>query len=161
MHEQFDRHLAQAENVRSLFIALNDEVFENRLTAVALIGRLAMHNPAYVMPSLRKALIQLLTELEYSTVTYVSLFNCRNVLRVSYRRNREECTHLLTQLVSATQRLIKPYAAPMIRVLLPKANDSNATVAANVLMCLGELTCVSGEDVLTNVPELMQIIIAK
>jgi phosphatidylinositol kinase/protein kinase (PI-3 family) len=68
LHERFDKHLAQAENVRSLFIALNDEVFENRVTAVALIGRLAKHNPAYVMPSLRKALIQLLTELEYSTV---------------------------------------------------------------------------------------------
>ncbi len=68
LHERFDKHLAQAENVRSLFIALNDEVFENRLIAVNLIGRLALHNPAYVMPSLRKTLIQLLTELEYSSV---------------------------------------------------------------------------------------------
>jgi FKBP12-rapamycin complex-associated protein len=68
LHERFDKHLAQAENVRSLFIALNDEDFENRTVAVGLIGRLAKHNPAYVMPSLRKALIQLLTELEYSTV---------------------------------------------------------------------------------------------
>jgi FKBP12-rapamycin complex-associated protein len=68
LHERFDKHLAQAENVRSLFIALNDEHFENRKVAVDLIGRLALHNPAYVMPSLRKALIQLLTELEYSTV---------------------------------------------------------------------------------------------
>lgn len=71
LHERFDKHLAQAENVRSLFVALNDEVFENRLTAVGLIGRLAVHNPAYVMPSLRKTLIQLLTELEYSAVSYV------------------------------------------------------------------------------------------
>jgi serine/threonine-protein kinase mTOR len=145
LHEQFDRHLAQAENVRSLFIALNDEVFENRVTAVGLIGRLAMHNPAYVMPSLRKALIQLLTELEYSTVT----------------RNREECTQLLTELVGATQRLIKPYALPMISVLIKKANDPNATVAANVLMCLGELACVGGEDVRPHIPELMEIILAK
>jgi phosphatidylinositol kinase/protein kinase (PI-3 family) len=75
LHEKFDKHLAQAENVRSLFIALNDEVFENRMIAVGLIGRLARHNPAYVMPSLRKALIQLLTELEYSTVLYVFLIS--------------------------------------------------------------------------------------
>jgi FKBP12-rapamycin complex-associated protein len=71
LHERFDKHLAQAENVRYLFIALNDEVFENRATAVGLIGRLAEHNPAYVMPSLQKAFIQLLTELEYSTVMCV------------------------------------------------------------------------------------------
>ncbi len=38
LNEQFDRHLSQAENVRSLFIALNDEVFENRVTAATLIG---------------------------------------------------------------------------------------------------------------------------
>ncbi|RDB15759.1 Serine/threonine-protein kinase tor2, partial [Hypsizygus marmoreus] len=145
LHERFDKHLAQAENVRSLFIALNDEAFENRVTAVGLIGRLAKHNPAYVMPSLRKALIQLLTELEYSTVL----------------RNREECTRLLTLLVSATQRLIKPYALPMLRVLLQKANDTNPTVAANVLMCLGELTCVGAEDAMPHVPELMQVIISR
>ena len=72
LSERFDKHLSQAENVRSLFIALNDEIFENRLTAVGLIGRLALHNPAYVMPSLRKMLIQLLTELEYSSTVCVS-----------------------------------------------------------------------------------------
>ena len=71
LDDRFDKHLAQAEYVRSLFIALNDEIFGNRVLAIALIGRLAMHNPAYVMPSLRKALIQLLTELEYSTITCV------------------------------------------------------------------------------------------
>ena len=71
MHERFDKHLAQAENVKALFVALNDEVFEIRLIAIGLIGRLAMHNPAYVMPSLRKALIQFLNELEYATAMYV------------------------------------------------------------------------------------------
>lgn len=49
----------------------------------------------------------------------------------------------------------------MLLVLLPKANDSNPTIAANVLMCLGELTCVGGEDVLPHVPELMQVIMTK
>ncbi|KAG9313026.1 phosphatidylinositol 3-kinase [Chiua virens] len=145
LHERFDKHLAQAENVRSIFISLNDEVFENRVTAVGLIGRLAKHNPAYVMPSLRKTLIQLLTELEYATVT----------------RNREDCTRLLTLLVSATQRLIRPYALPILRVLVPKANDSNPAVAANVLMCLGELAAVGGEDVTPHIPELMHVIISR
>ncbi|THV05541.1 FAT-domain-containing protein [Dendrothele bispora CBS 962.96] len=145
LHERFDKHLAQAENVRSLFIALNDEVYENRVTAVNLIGRLAKHNPAYVMPSLRKALIQLLTELEYSTV----------------RRSREECTRLLTLLVSATQRIIKPYALPMLRALLEKANDPNPVVAAHILMCMGELTCAGGESAMIYIPQLMNVIMVK
>lgn len=84
-----------------------------------------------------------------------------HVISKNLSRNREECTKLLTLLVSATQRLIKPYALPMLRVLIQKANDNNATVAANVLMCLGELSCVGGEDVEPHVPELMNIIIAK
>jgi FKBP12-rapamycin complex-associated protein len=71
LDEKFDRHLAQAENVRSLFIAMNDEVFRNREVAITVIGRLAALNPAYVMPSLRKSLIQLITELEYTTAMLV------------------------------------------------------------------------------------------
>ncbi|KAF5387292.1 hypothetical protein D9757_005800 [Collybiopsis confluens] len=145
LHERFDKHLAQAENVRSLFIALNDEVFENRLKAVNLIGRLAKHNPAYVMPSLRKALIQLLTELEYSTV----------------RRSREECTHILTALIQATQRIIKPYAIPMLSVLLDKADDPNPNVAAHIMLSLGELTCAAGESALPHIPKLMPVIMSK
>lgn len=46
----FDRHLAQAQNVRSMFIVLNDESIENRMLAVELIGRMSVYNPAYVCP---------------------------------------------------------------------------------------------------------------
>ena len=49
----------------------------------------------------------------------------------------------------------------MLRVLLLKANDGNAAVATNILMCLGELTCVGGEDTMPHVPELMQVIMAR
>jgi phosphatidylinositol kinase/protein kinase (PI-3 family) len=49
----------------------------------------------------------------------------------------------------------------MLRVLLPKASDPNPAVAASVIMCLGELACVGGEDVMPHVPDLMQVIIAK
>lgn len=65
----------------------------------------------------------------------------------------------MTLLVNATQRLIKPYALSLLRALLPKANDPNASVAANILMCLGELACVGGDDVLPHVPELMEVIL--
>lgn len=83
------------------------------------------------------------------------------IWRFVSRRSREECTRLLTLLVSATQRLIKPYALPMLRALLPKANDSNPTVASNILMCMGELACVGGEDILPHVPEIMDVILTR
>lgn len=58
LDERFDTHLAQAENLQALFVALNDEVFEIRELAICTIGRLSSMNPAFVMPFLRKMLIQ-------------------------------------------------------------------------------------------------------
>lgn len=50
----------------------------------------------------------------------------------------------------------------MLRVLLDKAkaNDSSVAVAANILMCLGELASVAGEDSTVHIQELMQLIMA-
>ena len=71
LEKDYDRHLAQVENVRLLFMVLNDDSYAVRIRAVRIIGRLANMTPGAIMPSLRKVLIQLLTELEYSTDVYV------------------------------------------------------------------------------------------
>ncbi|KAK2626869.1 hypothetical protein QTJ16_004044 [Diplocarpon rosae] len=143
LDERFDRHLAKAENIRTLFFALNDEVFSIREVAIAIIGRLTHVNPAYVIPSLRKVLIQMLTELEFSDVA----------------RNKEESAKLLSLLVQNSQRLIKPYVDPMVTVLLPKASDPNPAVAGTILKAIGDLATVGGEDMMPYLKELMPIII--
>lgn len=143
LDERFDPHLAKAENIRTLFFALNDEVFAIREVAISIIGRLARHNPAYVIPSLRKTLIQMLTELEFSDVA----------------RNKEESAKLLSLLVQNAQGLIKPYVEPMINVLLPKASEQNPAVAATILKAIGELATVGGEDMLPYKNKLMPLII--
>ncbi|GHJ88255.1 hypothetical protein NliqN6_4657 [Naganishia liquefaciens] len=144
LDEKFDRHLAQAENVRSLFIAMNDEVFRNREVAITIIGRLAALNPAYVMPSLRKSLIQLITELEYTTA----------------RKQKEESARLLCLLIGASTSLIKPYAPPMLSVLLKTASakDSSPAVTSYCLACLGELARVGGEEIAPSVDRIMALI---
>lgn len=58
LDERFDAHLAQAESLQALFVALNDEVFEIRELAICTISHLSCINPAFVMPFLRKMLIQ-------------------------------------------------------------------------------------------------------
>ncbi|KAM0327427.1 hypothetical protein ACHAQA_005713 [Verticillium albo-atrum] len=143
LDERFDRHLAKAENIRTLFFALNDEVFSIREVAISIIGRLARHNPAYVIPSLRKTLIQLLTELEFSDVA----------------RNKEESAKLLSLLVQNAQGLVKPYVDPMMSVLIPKARDPTPVVAATILRAIGELAMVGGEDILPYKDRLMPLII--
>jgi FKBP12-rapamycin complex-associated protein len=140
---RFDRHLGKAENVRTLFLALNDEVFTIREAAMTIIGRLTNINPAYVFPSLRKVLIQLLTDIEYSNSA----------------RNKEESAKLISHLVGASSKLIKPYVQPMIKVLLPKARDLNPEVASTTLQAIGNLADVGGEDMKEFIPELMTILI--
>ncbi|KAJ3215347.1 phosphatidylinositol kinase- protein kinase tor1 [Dinochytrium kinnereticum] len=140
---QFDRHLAHPENIRALFIALNDEMFVIRELAVTIIGRLSALNPAYVMPSLRKTLIQLLTELQYSAVSL----------------QKEESSKLLGHLIAGAQRLVKPYVEPILKVLLPKIKDPSPGVAARVLTALGELSQVGGEDLCPYTDDIIPMII--
>lgn len=98
----FDNHLAQAESLSALFVALHDEVFEIREVALCTIGRLSTMNPAYIMPSLRKTLVQLLTELEHSGTG----------------RNKEQGARMLDHLVVSAPRLIRPYMEPILKVCI-------------------------------------------
>lgn len=140
---RFDVHLAKAENVRTLFLAVNDEEFKIREAALCIIGRLSAVNPAYVFPSLRKVLIQLLTELEQSNVP----------------KNKADSAQLISRLVRSSTHLIKPYVDPMFKVLLPKTTDSNPHVAATTLTAIGDLASVGQDEMLLYVPQLMPIII--
>ncbi len=143
LDERFDQHLAKAENIRILFFALHDEQFANREVAVTIIGRLARYNPAYVIPQLRKTIIQLLTELEYTDVA----------------RSKEESSKLLSLLTQHAQDLVKPYVNSITEVLLPKARDPTPSVAGTVLEAIGELCTVGGEAMLAYKDTLMPIIL--
>ncbi|KAF2244260.1 ARM repeat-containing protein [Trematosphaeria pertusa] len=140
---RFDRHLGKADNIRTLFLALNDEVFVIREAAMSIVGRLTTVNPAYVFPSLRKVLLQLLTEVNYSNSP----------------RTKEESAKLISNLVGAADHLIKPLVDPIVAVLLPKANDPNPEVASTTLKAIGDLATVGGEGMIRYLPELMPIIL--
>ncbi|KAJ3311625.1 phosphatidylinositol kinase- protein kinase tor1 [Boothiomyces sp. JEL0838] len=143
LDKNFDHHLAQADHVRTLFMALNDEVFSIREVAMGIIGRLSTFNPAYIMPSLRKLLIKLLAELEYSGIS----------------RQREESAKLIGLLISSTPKLVEPYVESVLKVLLPKAKDPSAGVASKVLAAIGELAHVGCQDLTNYLDDLMQVII--
>ena len=52
-------------SLRPLFVALNDEAGVVRALAIRVVGRLAGRNPAYVMPALRRHLMQLLSDMDH------------------------------------------------------------------------------------------------
>ena len=141
--ENFDAYLAMPENLRSLFIALNDEIFEMRKIAIRMIGRLTIRNPACVMPSMRKTLVQLLTELEFSGDSAI----------------KEESANLLGHLINSSQQLIRPYSTPILKSLMTKLQDENPRVASTVLQTIGELAMVAGKEINVYLPNLFPIII--
>uniref|UniRef100_UPI00358FB62C serine/threonine-protein kinase mTOR-like n=1 Tax=Myxine glutinosa TaxID=7769 RepID=UPI00358FB62C len=145
LDERFDGHLAQAEALQALFVALHDEATEIRELAICLVGRLSSVNPAFVMPFLRKTLIQILTELEHSGVG----------------RNKEQSARMLGHLVANAPRLIRPYMEPVLKALIPKLKDPdpNPAVVISVLATIGELAQVSGMEMRKWMDELFPIII--
>ncbi|XP_057821315.1 serine/threonine-protein kinase TOR isoform X2 [Cryptomeria japonica] len=144
----FDEFLAQADSLRAIFIALNDEAFEVRELAISMAGRLSERNPAYVLPALRRHLVQLLTDLEHSTDS----------------KRREESAKLLGCLIRACERLLLPYIAPVHKALIAKLCEgpgvsANNGVMTGVLATVGELARVGGCAMRPYLRELMPLIV--
>lgn len=140
----FDAHLSKAENVKILFVAMNDEIFEVQCTALKIICRLSTVNPAYIVPSLRKALISLLTRLEYANTSL----------------KKEQTAHMLGLLIENPQELTKPYTKPIIEALIPKALDPSPGVATCAITTLGAAAKVAGEDIMPYLPQLMPLVMS-
>ncbi|CAI5702043.1 unnamed protein product [Peronospora effusa] len=127
LDSRFDEFLSQETHLRLVFLLLNDENANIREHAMKLLERLAPRNPAFVMPSLRRVIIQLVTELQYT----------------SDIRMREDSTRLLGHLIRGAQHLVDPYVMRILEVLLPVLVRGNAPSTIAVLRTLGELALVS------------------
>ncbi|PZC78469.1 hypothetical protein B5X24_HaOG202134 [Helicoverpa armigera] len=147
LYNIFDIHLAQIENLSFLFMAMNDEHLAIRELAICTVGRLSVVNPAYVMPGLRKTLIQYLTELEHSGMS----------------RNKEQAARMLDNLIRHAPKLVKPYMETILNVLVPKLkeSDSNPGVVISVLKAVGDLADVHGDNsgLKKWLPELLSILL--
>ncbi|KPM03125.1 serine/threonine-protein kinase mTOR-like protein [Sarcoptes scabiei] len=144
LNEYFDYYLAQASNLEALQKTVYDEVFEIRELGVCINGRLCSLNPAYVMPFLRRVLIQLLSEFEHSGIT----------------KNMEQSARLLGHLLASAPRLFRPYTEPILKIFMPKLRnlDQSQTVSTAVMSAISELSIVSGLEMRPYFYELFPII---
>ena len=143
LDENTDSQLAQPENIRLLFTVLNDEIFAIRVETIKILGRLTAVNPAYILPSLRKILLELLTELKY--------------LRTATRN--EESLTLLCSLISSTKGACKPYLEPILQILIIKAKEKSGAVSSIGLKAIGELAVVAGESIKPYLSDIVPLII--
>ncbi|KAL8151366.1 LOW QUALITY PROTEIN: hypothetical protein V2J09_021174 [Rumex salicifolius] len=150
LHENggFDDFLAQADSLSAIFAALNDEDIEVREYTISVAGRLSEKNPAYVLPALRRHLIQLLTYLDQSKDP----------------KCKEESAKSLGCLIRSCERLILPYIAPINKALVAKLHEgsgasANSGTIAGVLVTVGDLARVGGFAMREYIPELMPLIV--
>ena len=139
LHKPFDKHLAKPENIRTLFLAVNDSDLEVREAAVVIIGRLTEMNPAHVFPSLRKLLVNLITGIRNSNDP----------------KHAEEGAKLIGLVISNASKLVRPYCSSLVDVLAPKAVDPDPTVATTTIVAIGQLATVGGTDLVKYIPRLM------
>lgn len=144
----FDDNLAQADSLTAVFAALNDEDYDVREYAISVAGRLSEKNPAYVLPALRRHLIQLLTYLEHSADS----------------KCREESAKLLGCLIRNCERLILPYIAPIHKALFVKLKEgtglnANHGIITGVLITVGDLARVGGFAMRKYIHDLMPFIV--
>ncbi|KAG7401837.1 phosphatidylinositol kinase- protein kinase tor1 [Phytophthora boehmeriae] len=152
LDSRFDPLLALNDNLRCLFIALNDEVFSIRQTAMSTLGRLTHHNPATVLPSLRQTLVQLLAELEFSGDS----------------RGKEEGALLIGCLLRSASQLAQPYVFPILRVLMKNLREdserrshsrSTVSVSKAILATLGDLAEVGAQELTPYLSQLLPDVI--
>jgi len=103
-HRLDDLFLHTPGFIHQLFLMLNDENLGVRRVACSIIGRIGVRSPALVMPSLRKVLMQLLTEINHGADA----------------RTREESCLLLGHLLRSAKMLLLPYVETILQVLIPK-----------------------------------------
>ena len=148
--QSFDKLLSQADMLQASFNALNDEAFSVREIAIRVVGRLASLNPAYVLPALRRLLLQLLTDLEFSADI----------------KHKEDSAMLLGDLIDAAPRLVLPYVSPILKSLVSKLQSSSnlgvgsgeTGVAVAVLGTIGKLALVGGDIMKPHVPQLLPLL---
>eukprot|EP01065_Artemidia_motanka_P017505 TRINITY_DN2095_c0_g2_i2.p1 TRINITY_DN2095_c0_g2~~TRINITY_DN2095_c0_g2_i2.p1 ORF type:complete len:2522 (+),score=807.37 TRINITY_DN2095_c0_g2_i2:103-7668(+) len=114
---RFANHLVTQDSLRKLFISLNDEVPEIRGLVTELVGRLAHLNPSYVLPCVRKQVLQLLTTLEHT----VDLRSLEHTLRN------------ITKLIIAAPQTMRQYTQGIVQSLklrMPDLMEENGVAVA-------------------------------
>lgn len=143
LKSNFDAQLAQPDNARLLFSSLKDEVFTIQKEGTLLLGRLSLVNPAYIVPLLRKSMLELTTELKYAT----------------WPRKKEERLILITILCSFNRTIVEPYIHLLMGLLLENAKDSSSIVACGALEAIAALSETIENDMTKYMDELIQLII--
>jgi FKBP12-rapamycin complex-associated protein len=165
---RFDPFMEEVDNLQSLFVAMNDEKINVRRWAVTIIARLAGRNPHHVLPSLRRILLQLVAELQYTSATNVQALPGQTLAAAA--REEEDSAVLLGDLIRHSGNLVRPYAPAVLHALLPhllgQKRDAvvdqrmaRRHVSSAVFSTLGALTVIGADTVRPQLYLLLPVVI--
>ena len=137
---RYDPYLVQAHHLPPLFMLLQDESLAVRAAALRLLGRLAVLNPAPILPDLRRVLVELILELRCGGDT---------------GGGRESAIRLLIVFLQgdALGRLVQPFLPAIIEALPLKGAPPRLASAS--LEALGELAQVTGKEMTPWIQQLL------
>jgi len=137
---RYDPYLVQAHHLPPLFMLLQDESLAVRAAALRLLGRLAVLNPAPILPDLRRVLVELILELRCGGDT---------------GGGRESAIRLLVVFLQgdALGRLVQPFLLAIIEALPLKGAPPRLASAS--LEALGELAQVTGKEMTPWIQQLL------
>jgi FKBP12-rapamycin complex-associated protein len=111
---------------------------------VLLLGRLSAINPAYIFPSLRSYLVDVVKEIEASEDIH----------------KKESSAKLFGKVIRSLSKLVKPYTDTLVKQLLGVIRqEQSSRLSAYGLAALGDLAEVAGDTMLQYMDELMPLVI--
>lgn len=139
----FDKYLARPHHLDTLMLLWADEMFEIRLEALNVLGRMASCNPAVVLPAIRTQLMRLISEM----------------ISVPDYRALEEAASMLCRFLkfSRFHFLVRPVVSKIFDCL-PLHGDVRATTAA--LETVGELATVLQTELMPYTDMVLPIVIS-
>ncbi|KAJ3213356.1 phosphatidylinositol kinase- protein kinase tor1 [Clydaea vesicula] len=144
LDKNVDSLLATPENIKFLFFAANDNFFEVRNLSIKTICRISKFNPSLVLPRLRKNLIKILYQLEFSTIPEL----------------KEDSSKILTSIVQNVQvEFLMRYVDPLSKSLIANVNSDQVGVASTAMECLGELFEVAASLMADKIDHLITVIL--
>jgi hypothetical protein len=142
---RFNMFVALPENLNILFMCVRDERLEIRELSASMVSRLSASNSAYILPFIRKILMQLLTEVEiYPDISH-----------------REKSVRLMGHLLSHAPQLVNLYVKSLLDCLHSKLNEHRRDIpfASSIVTVVGQLASQSNAESIVHFDTIIPFLI--
>jgi len=147
LNENFDYFLNTPNNLKKLFLCLNDSCKGVQQLSLIILSRLAKQNPSNINPFLKKTLYQYL-----STLTFENGYNIKQKI---------DLITLLTCLIQYGGEIVKPHSDIIAKILLYylRSKRTSASLMPALFNCFSKLSGLGDLQILQYQGEVISLIL--